>query len=565
MLQAALAAWSIALCAQALPIAPPPAASQTPDLSVARLKSLVEAAEKAMKEEDWDLAGEKAEAADDLVDTLLEVVLKQPDVQGLVTRLRAVQKELESDDEEAAALKMSEEVVTLSGDELRTELERVRSAETGESFDFPIDLNDKVATWVHLFSTSRKGFMEGALSRGTAYMPMIRQVFAEEGVPQDLAYLAVIESGFKNVARSRAAAVGMWQFIRDTGRIYGLQNTAWVDERRDPVEATRAAARYLKRLYDTRGDWYLALAGYNCGPGKVDRAADALGTRNYWDLCRSRYIPPDTRHYVPQILAAMLIGKNPEKYGLKVPQAAPYAFETVEVDRQTSLQVIARYASTDLGSLRDLNPELLRGSTPPGTFKLKVPPGAGTTVARALHRIPASQRLAFTTYKVRKGDTLAKVAAKFKVAPEDLLETNGLTKAQFKPGRKIQVPPPPAAPVNARDLRPREEQARLTPNRPLDPIPAIPTVHPVEPEPMQVEAPKAEVQAVKAPDPKVRVKAEPKAKPTPVKARFHTVKRGETLFSIATRYDVEVHDLQKWNKVKGNKIQAGQSLRVTKP
>jgi len=441
-LQVALATWGLGLYAVPVRAVDPPR-QMTQEATIARLRTLVEAAEKAVKAEDWDAAQERMEEADVLAAGLPDPVLKLNEVQALLERLRDVQRVLEDEDEDedVVALKQDGNLATLSGEDLRLELERVRAAEAGEAYDFPIDLNDKVATWVHLFTTSRKGFMEGALSRGTQYLPMVRQVFAEEGLPMDLAYLALIESGFKNAAKSRAAAVGMWQFIRATGKSYGLDNNAWIDERQDPVESTRAAARYLKRIYESRGDWYLAMAGYNCGPGKVDKAVAALGTKNYWDLCRSKYMPPDTRHYVPQILAAILVGRNPEKYGLTVNQMTPFAFEKVEVDRMTSLRAIAKFAQADVERLKELNPELLRGSTPPGRHTLKVPPGTGITVARALSRIPENQRLDFIPYVIRKGDTLVKVAARFKVTPEDLLEFNELKAKQFHKGLKILVPP----------------------------------------------------------------------------------------------------------------------------
>lgn len=563
-----MAAWGLGLYG-APPVPAEPPRQLTPQASVARLKALVEAAEAAVKAEDWETAQARLEEADVLAAGLPDAILKLNEVQGLLERLRDVQRLLE-DDEEELALTGDGDVAPLRGEELRLELERVRVAEAGEVYDFPIDLNDKVATWVHLFTTSRRGFMEAALSRGTQYLPMIRQVFAEEGLPTDLAYLALIESAFKNEARSHAAAVGMWQFIRATGRSYGLDNNAWIDERQDPVASTRAAARYLKRMYDTRGDWYLAMAGYNCGPGKVDRAVAALGTKNYWDISRSRFIPPDTRHYVPQILAAILIGRNPEKYGLNVTQMTPFAYEQVEVDRMTSLRAIARFAETDPESLKALNPELLRGSTPPGRHVLKVPAGTGVTVARALSSMPSTQRLDFTPYVVRKGDTLARVAARYKVTPEDLLDFNDLKASQFRKGLKILVPPPPAVRRDAADV----ERRRAEPSRPVTPLgtlPEIPAARPLElaaaPDPKAAKADVvSEAKGEAKAEPKADVRPAPKRKAPeePARPRTHTVKRGETLFSIAARYDLEVSDLRKWNKIRRDRIQPGDKLKLSR-
>jgi len=471
----------------------------------------------------------------------------------------------------------------------------VQKAETGAVFDFPIDLNDKVLAWVHEFTTAKRGFMERTLSRGTQWLPMARQIFAEERIPQDLAYLAVIESGFLNGAHSYAKAVGMWQFIRSTGRIYGLNGNAWVEERCDPVKATRASARYLRRLYETSGDWYLALVGYNAGPLTTERAIQNLGSRNFWDMARSRWLRNQTKNYVPELCAAILIGHYPERYGLKVDQLPPYAFETVDVDRMTSLTVLSRYVGAGVGvdALKELNPELLRASTPPGHYSLRVPPGLSGATARALARIPASQRLDFQTYKVRKGESLARVAAKFHLSPEDLLEANNLKKAQFKAGRVLKVPPPPPAPIDDRDLLNPVERAGTIEDHPLEGLPAIP-LPPKDEAPRSDESQATPAPVVLAPPAAVpatapadlqppAAQAEPgpaasetEAKPghartpearTPTKApatlpKTHLVKKGETLFAIALRYGVDVKALRKWNKIKGNKIQGGQRLRL---
>jgi membrane-bound lytic murein transglycosylase D len=453
-------------------------------VDLARLRLLVEAAEKALEAGDEDAADDRCEEAEVLIADWPEAVLEAPEAGPLLERLRSVHHEVAGDEEaEPVAGKASpqlevhpllqEEVITLSGEELRLELERVKAAEEGNQYDFPIDLNDKVLAMVHAFTGPKRGFVENSLGRAARYLPMVRQVFAEEGIPQDLAYLAVIESGFRNQAKSRAAAVGMWQFMRSTGRIFGLSGNGWVEERRDPVKATRAAARYLKRLYQISGDWYLALVGYNAGPLTVERAVQALDSRNFWDLYRSRYLRNETKNYVPSLCAAILIGKNPDRFGIAVPALTPYVFETVEVDHMTSLAVLARYAGTDVDSLKELNPELLRGSTPPGRYVLKVPPGTSGTVNRALARIPSAERLDFKSYVLRRGDTPEKVAARFKLSAEELLAANDLARAQFKPGRRIQVPPPAPA-IDTRDLLSREERARILGEQPLEALPGIP-------------------------------------------------------------------------------------------
>ena len=553
---------------------PPPAHPSGAKVELNRLKTLIESGEKALEEKDWDGALSWADAAEALLLDWPDDSRKQKEVVELRDRLTELEQHLPDTEEVPAqpdpGIKEAVEVAPLSPDELRTELEQVKGAELGAVFDLGIDYNDKVLFWVRQFTTTKRGFMERALSRASQYLPMVRQIFAEERIPKDLAYLAVIESGYINSASSYAKAVGMWQFMRSTGRIYGLGGNAWVEERRDPVKATRAAARYLRKLYEISGDWYLALVGYNAGPLTTERAILNLGSRNFWDMYRSRWLRNQTKNYVPELCAAVLVGRFPERFGLKVEQLPPYAYETVDVDRMTSLPVLARFADTDVDALKELNPELLRATTPPGRYSLRVPPGLSGVTARALARIPLNQRLDFKAYKIRRGESLARVAARFNLSVEDLLDANNITKAQFRPGRVIQVPPPPASPIDDRDLRSKVERAQIIEDRPLEGLPAIPqaTVPPLEP---GREAPGAPVEPSESAEP-----VRPAVRETPVRTAparekapapearpaFHVVKRGETLFAIAERYGLEVKALRKWNKVPRRGIQVGQRLRL---
>ena len=556
-----------------------------------RLRSLVEAAENAIKvegKEDWDTASERSEEAEILVADWPDAVLRKPEVLALLDRLHQVQKQLEVNDagsqvSQEPGLHVTEEVITLSGEDLRAEQERVKSAEKGAIFDFPIDLNNKVLGLVRAFTTEKRGFMENALSRSSQWMPMIRQVFAEEGIPQDLAYLAVIESGFRNEARSRAAAVGMWQFIRSTGRIYGLKGNAWLEERRDPVKATRAAARYLKRLREVSGDWYLALAGYNAGPLTPERAIQALGTRNYWDIYRSRFLRNETKNYVPSLCAAILVGRFPERYGLSVMQMRPYVFETVEIERQTSLTVIAALAGTDVGTLRELNPELLRATTPPGRYTLRVPPTMAAPTARGLAKLPTQKLLDFKSYVVRKCDTLPKVAARFKVSEEDLLATNNLSRNQFRRGLRIQVPPPSAIPIDDKDLLPKEERAKILQDQPLPALPRFPGDVEVKPSvplsnnstpanPPAATRPSATspsisvpASAIPSPPPSGPARELPAASAGSAKApvpRYYHALSGDTLDSVARAFSVPLPELERLNPEAIHGLTAGAAIRL---
>ncbi|MDR0499372.1 MAG: transglycosylase SLT domain-containing protein [Holophagales bacterium] len=412
---------------------------QQDEHKVLRLKKLIEAMEKALVEEDEDEATEYLEETETYIADWSIEFLERKDVIELLERIKTIRKEL-GDGLEDPGVKSQEDVGPLADDFRKSELELIEAAEAGTEFDFPIDLNDKVLAWVGVFSGRIKETIQNSLSRGTRYLPMIRQVFAEEGIPQDLAYLPIVESGFRNEVRSWAKAVGMWQFIPSTGRSYGLQQDAWIDERRDPIKSTRAAARYLKYLYNLTDDWYLALAGYNAGPGTVNRAVQGTESRNFWDHARSKYLWNDTKNYVPQLCAAILVGKHPERFGMEVPQLEPHAYEIIEVNKSISLNTLSARVGLDPELLKDLNPELTRRTTPPRTYQLKVPVGASADIANVLGAIPAAERLEFRSYKILKGDSVLKVAARYNTTPEDLLDINAMTFSQFKAGRVINVP-----------------------------------------------------------------------------------------------------------------------------
>jgi membrane-bound lytic murein transglycosylase D len=548
---------------------------------VLRLRALVEAAENALEADDEDAAADRADEADVLTADWPLELLKLPEVQALLQRLKDVQDQVGADEaaETEPGLKAPEEIVTLSGEELRAEQERVKAAEKGATYDYPIDLNDRVLTWVSLFTTTKRGFMENALGRASMYMPMVRQVFAEEGVPADLAYLAVIESGFRNDANSKAKAVGMWQFIRSTGRIYGLNGNAWLEERRDPIKATRAAARYLKRLYQISGDWYLAASSYNAGPLTLDRAIQNVGSRNFWDLARSRWLRTETKNYIPELCAAILVGRNPERCGLRIVPLTPYSYETVAVSSMTSLTVLARCADTDAATLRALNPELLRGSTPPGSYLLRVPPGRAMDCLRQLARMPANKRLDFQNYTIRKGDTLAKVAKRFKLTEEDLLTANDLTAKQFKPGKRLLVPPPPALALDDRDLATKTAKPKALGDQPLPPLPVVPKDLAAADEgekPAPAPNPVAPIRelptAVPTPAPPVRERpvtptsaapAPRPAKPAVEASATVRARPGDTLSKLARTHGLTLSELLRLNPEAAKALHPGDEIRLS--
>jgi membrane-bound lytic murein transglycosylase D len=265
-------------------------------------------------------------------------------------------------------------------------------------FDVPIHTNKQVRAYLVYFSTERKAVITRYLARSTRYLPMIKEVFQEAGLPEDLAYLAMIESGFNNKAYSPAAASGMWQFIKGTGLRYGLAIDGYVDERRDPEKATRAAAKYLLDLYKQFGSWYLAAASYNCGEGRVQRELNQSNHKNFWELSANQCLPTETKNYVPQMIAATIIAKNPEKFGFKnVPHLPPLKMEKVTVTEPTSLTAVAVAVNVPTEEVQALNPELLRGVTPPEqSYTLNLPPNSkgpfekNITIARIEHPAVAS-------------------------------------------------------------------------------------------------------------------------------------------------------------------------------
>ncbi len=243
-------------------------------------------------------------------------------------------------------------------------------------FDVPIQMNKQVRAYLVYFSTERKSVITRYLARSSRFLPMIKEVFQEAGLPEDLAYLAMIESGFNNKAYSPAAACGMWQFIKGTGLRYGLTIDSYVDERRDPEKATRAAAQYLLDLYKQFGSWYLAAASYNCGEGRVQRELNQSNHKNFWELSANMCLPTETKNYVPQMIAATIIAKNPEKFGFKhVPYLPPLKVDKAKVTETTSLKAVAQAVNVPTEEVTALNPELLRGITPPDapSYTLNLP------------------------------------------------------------------------------------------------------------------------------------------------------------------------------------------------
>jgi membrane-bound lytic murein transglycosylase D len=311
------------------------------------------------------------------------------------------------------------------------------------TYDIPIVINEPVLRVLAAFQEKFAGVISRGLSRSGRFMPMIHRIFTEEGIPKDLAQVALIESSFLTNAHSSMRAHGIWQFMPRTGRQYGLSANAIVDERSDPEKSTRAAAKHLSYLYELFGDWYLAMAAYNAGEGKILRAMQRTGARDFWQLAATGAIRPQTVNYVPAVIAATLIAHNPEHYGIPVEYETELEYETVHIDRPVQLKHLADSEEIDLDELKRLNPELKAAVTPrqPEGYPLKIPVGSRAALLLAYADAPTAKFRTERRHVVRKGDTLAKIARRYRVSVASLANANNLSrKAKLSRGRTLAIP-----------------------------------------------------------------------------------------------------------------------------
>jgi membrane-bound lytic murein transglycosylase D len=382
--------------------------------------------------------------------------------------------------------------------------------------DIPIEPVPKVLSYVELFQGRLRDWFQESLQRGMRYLPMIQSVFREEGVPLDLAYVPVVESAFKPNALSRARAKGVWQFMRGTAVENGLRYDWYVDERADPEKATQAAAKYLHSLSEMfDGDWQLALASYNGGPGRVERAIKRARTDDFWELsASSRYLPRETREYVPMILAAIIIARNPSQYGFTLDAAPPLEYEKATLPVPVDLRRVAEWTGTTVDVIQDLNPELRRWTTPlkDDAYEIKVPTGTGAQLVDRIEHAAPGELIAVSEYVVRRGDTLSGIAKRLKVSWQDVADANNLTKRSIiRPGQRLLVPRAPAALLAARS-QPASARAAASSSRPDRVI--------------------------------------------------YRVRRGDTLSKIARAFDTTVSAIKGWNNLTSSRIKAGDRLTI---
>ncbi len=346
--------------------------------------------------------------------------------------------------------------------------DKVKEQVQATASQLPLSVNDAVLGYINYFSGRGRKTLIAGLERAGRYRPLIDRILQEEGVPLELIHLAQAESGFFPRAVSSKAAGGMWQFVAWRGQQYGLMRTAYTDDRYDPEKATRASARHLHDLYNMFGDWYLAMAAYNCGPGAVARAVERTGYADFWELRDRHVLPLQTTNYVPIILAMTIMTKNAAEYGLEgVVPDAPLEYDTIEVSSPTHLALVADMTDAPLQELLDLNPALLKGVAPAG-YLLHVPKGTGSTLSASLQMIPAERRASWRVHKVGSGETLAAIGKRYGMTAGSIAAANGLAAGAPAIGDRLLIPAayreaaPAKRPVSKSRAKTQRKRAPLT-------------------------------------------------------------------------------------------------------
>ncbi|GAB5519659.1 MAG: LysM peptidoglycan-binding domain-containing protein [Rhodothermales bacterium] len=438
--------------------------------------------------------------------------------------------------------------------------------------EVPLTMNRLVQSSINYLLRKPDRNINPWMRRSETYFPMVEQIFREEGVPDELKYLAMIESGLVPTAKSWARAVGMWQFIAATGGAYGLGVDSWVDERRDPEKATRAAARHLRDLYKQYGnDWHLAIAGYNCSPRCIKRGIrrakqeKGVETPTFWDIYE--YLPRETRNYVPMYIAAALTASNPEAFGLTRPEPGPrYEYDFVPVRGSLTLSQVAEMVSTDAETIQALNPELRRNAIPPtqGVYYLRVPLGTGNQFLAAYQLLPEEQKQPSLEHRVRRGDTLGAIARRYGLTVSQIRQMNGLRGSTIHPGQRLTVTSAKGTGVSENDkveiasMQSQSVQygARLI--RPLASDNDAAIARSVQPSATSsnVRAASTRSSTTTATNTSTTRAANSNTRVT------YRVRRGDTLNKIARRYGVSVSDLRNWNNLRGSRINSGQRLSI---
>ncbi len=426
------------------------------------------------------------------------------------------------------------------------ELEKGVDEKIKNSFEFPIVINDQVEYFIDYFQTKLRMRFSLWLGRSTRYMSVMKKILREYNLPEDLIYLAMIESGFSTKAYSRAHAAGPWQFIRETGSRYGLRVNSWVDERKDPIKSTRAAAQHLSDLYNRFGSWYLAAAGYNAGEGKISRALAMYNASNFWEITAEHchYIKEETKQYVPKMIAAALIAKEPGKYGFAdIPYQPPISFEETVVPGNVELKDVAAACGVGVETIVDLNPELKRWVTPPGVsdYTLRIPEGTKEKLLdNYAQLIKPKHVIAYAEHRVKKGERLSSIAKRYGVKPSVIARVNKIkTGRRLNTGLVLLIPKKTGSQGSLAELEPIDHDSPIRRTASFQ-------------SPRNRHGKKSSLIAKKGEEKNGRL----------LRLRYK-IKKGDSLASIADKFNVEVSMIKKWNDSRGGtKIQKGKILTL---
>ena len=435
--------------------------------------------------------------------------LHQPEIIQ-VPEIVSTQEETSIPEPEITVSEEIKKLQELGSWEQGSEISKAESPEV--TYDFPVTMNKQVEFYLDFFQNRQPSTFRRWMERSGKYLPMIQAQLKEAGLPEDLAYLPMIESGYSLTAYSRARAAGPWQFIRSTARHYDLKVNTYEDERRDPAAATASAITFLSDLYAEFNDWHLAVAAYNAGPGKIQRGLKRYKVDNFWDLAQKNYLRSETKLYVPKLIAAIIIAKEPEKYGFDdIAYQAPLDYEITTVPRWTSLKAIAVACDTDFDTIHNLNRQLRKRITPPniGNYPIKIPSGKKELLTQNLPKVYPMVATKYKTHTVRNGETLTQICNRYNLPKITMLKTNNLHSAKLTSGQRLRIPYQTTAFV----IWDKDGKPPLT------------------------ESGSEMV--------------------------LHKVRQGDSISGIARRYGVQQHMIVVWNNLQSiHKIRAGQQLAI---